>query len=129
MTKRKSKKRKHDHPALNPYANPKIRREFIDIDYTDKLSSKDKDWLNKFMDEYNGANLDFKNSRKNLHKTKKLKKDCTDRVNSRNRDIYGRSKIKNELHSLNEDFAVESGNVEEAMVDYLDKKKSTLDHE
>ena len=69
IMKKKNKKKKTFH-ALNPYANPKVRREFIDVDYVDKLSDKEKEWLNKFMDEYNGANLDFENPRKNLHKTK-----------------------------------------------------------
>lgn len=127
--KKKNKKKKTFH-ALNPYANPKVRREFIDVDYVDKLSDKEKEWLNKFMDEYNGANLDFENPRKNLHKTKKLKKDCTDRVNARNRDLYAKSKIKNELYFLNEDIDGETDNIEDALIDYIDNKKTTsLDSE
>lgn len=98
------------------------------MDYIDKLSDKEKKWLNKFMDEYNGANLDFKNLRKNLHKNKKLKKDCTDRVNARNRDTYAKAKITSSLYFLGtKEIAQESENPEDAMISYLDNKYATDD--
>lgn len=77
------------------------------------------------MDEYNGANLDFKNSRKNLHKNKRLKKDCTDRVNARNRDVYAKAKITGTLYFANQqDYLLdsESGNPEDALIDAIDDK-------
>lgn len=52
-------------------------------------------WLNKFTDEYVNANINTKNPRKNLHKSKALKKDCYDRNNARNRDVITRQKAFN----------------------------------
>lgn len=68
---------------------PKVRREFLDQDYLKTLNDKELAWLSKFMGEYYGANLDFKNLRKNIHRTKKLKKECTDRNNRQNNDLFG----------------------------------------
>lgn len=72
------------------------------------MSEKEKDWLNKFTDEYVNANLDRKNLRKNLHKNKKLKKDCDDRNNSRNRCILTQVKAQGkviDLYSLTDELA------------------------
>lgn len=48
--------------------------------------------MNKFTKEYVNAEINNKKPKKNLHKTKALKKDCYDRNNARNRCIYTRSK-------------------------------------
>lgn len=73
----------------------------MDVDYLEQLSEKEKDWLNDFNEEYYGANLDFKNLKKNrFHKTKKDKKACTDRNNARNRCIYGLAKAGGKLEGL-----------------------------
>lgn len=63
------------------------------MDYIDKLSDKEKQWLNTFCEEYNNAN--FNHGQKILHKTKNLKKNCYDRNNARNRDILTRAKASN----------------------------------
>lgn len=83
----------------------------------DELSEKEKQWLNKFTEEYVNANLDSKNLRKNLHKTKKLKKDCYDRNNARNRCILTQVKaqgkdvdlysLKHEMDDFSEDKLIE----------------------
>ena len=88
MKKKRVRRDQLKYPAFDPLYAPKNRRELIDVDYLHKLSESEKAWLNKFLDEYNGANLNFKNLRKNFHRTKKLKKDCTDRNNARNRDMF-----------------------------------------
>lgn len=96
MSKPKSKKLRRNqikHPALRPEYNPRNRAELIDMDYLSELSQEELAWLNKFMEEYNGANMNFKNLKKNLHNNKRLKKDCTDRVNARNRDLFSIAKI------------------------------------
>jgi hypothetical protein len=125
MAKRKQKRK--NYPALNPFANKKIRREFIDVDYVDKLTDKEKEWLNKFMDEYNGANLDFQNLKKNIHNSKKLKKDCTDRVNARNRDIYAMAKANGTLSNLDTNIEINGDNFENDLIDYLDSKGEKLE--
>lgn len=58
----------------------------IDYDYVGKLSEKDKQWLNKFTEEYTNARFKPVPSQ-NLHKNKAMRKDCYDRNNARNRDI------------------------------------------
>lgn len=100
--KKHTRRQKAKYPALDPVYNPKNRRESIDFDYLDQLSVEELEWLNKFMEEHNGANLDYKNLKNNLHNTKELKKDCTDRVNARNRCLYTIAKINGRL--TNEDL-------------------------
>lgn len=74
--------------------NLKIRQEHIDCDYIDKLDNKEKAWLDKFNNEYVNASFNSKNPKKNLHKSKKLRKSCYDANNSRNRDILSRAQAQ-----------------------------------
>ena len=90
--KPKTKRSSNKYPALKPELNLKIRYELIDYDYIDKLNPEEKEWLNKFTNEYVNDVLDRKNLKNNLHNTKELKKDCDDRNNARNRDILSKSK-------------------------------------
>lgn len=53
------------------------------------------------MGEYVGAKLKKKNT-DNLHNSKALKKSCYDRNNSRNRDIFSRSKARDGLSDIEE---------------------------
>jgi hypothetical protein len=94
--KRKNRK-KVPYPGLEPEYNLKIRQEELYIDYKNKLSEDEKRWLNKFNEEYVSASLDTKKLKNNLHRTKKLKKDCQDRNNNRNADVYGNEKKNNNL--------------------------------
>lgn len=90
-SKSKSRRSKVKYPNLNRAYNLKTRSEVIDYDYIDKLSEKDKAYLDKFTKEYVGASMD-KNPKKNLHKNKRLRKSCYDANNSRNRDVLTRAK-------------------------------------
>lgn len=130
-TKKKQPKRnKVKHPALNPSYSPKTRHDVIDMDYLNQLNPEDKEWMNQFIDEYVGASLDFKNLENNLHNTKELKKDCTDRNNARNRCLYTQAKINHMLDELGEQEQVSAdmkhanaNNIEDALIAYIDKKK------
>jgi hypothetical protein len=75
--------------------NLKTRIDLIDYDYVNKLSEKDKAWLNKFTEEY--TNASFKKTSKPIQKTKAQRKDAYDRNNSRNRCIYTRAKASGKL--------------------------------
>lgn len=97
---KRNRRTEDTYPALKPKLNLKTRTELIDYDYLDKLSPDEKKWLNKFTEEYTNANLDYKNLSNNLHNTKELKKDCTDRNNSRNRDILTRAKASGNAYYL-----------------------------
>lgn len=93
------KKRRSDvkFPGLNPNYNSKIKQEYLDYDYVNKLSESDKAFLNKFTEEFYGAALDVHNLENNLHNTQQLKKDCQDRNNSRNRCIYSIQRAQGRL--------------------------------
>jgi hypothetical protein len=56
----------------------------MDFDYLDKLSDSEKQWLSNFMEEYVSGNFTHKG--KIMHRTKKEKRECYSRNNSRNRD-------------------------------------------
>jgi hypothetical protein len=100
VKKEKTKRNKSKYPALDPTLNLKTRYELLDYDYVNKLSEKDKAWLNKFTDEYVNDSLNREDLSKNLHNTPKLKKDCDDRNNARNRDILTRRKAAGDMNYL-----------------------------
>lgn len=107
------------YPALEPKVNLKSRGELIDYDYIHKLSSSEKEWLNKFTEEYVNDALDRKDLSNNLHNTQKLKKDCGDRNNSRNRDVLTKQKAMGLLNYLEE--------IKEPIVDNEDKIIDSID--
>lgn len=115
MTNKRSKSK---HPNLTPNLNLKVRQELVDYDYLDKLSDAEKDWLNQFTGEYVGAS--FKKTKagnysgKNLHKGKKMRKDCYDRNNWRNNDVYSVTKANDMLKD------------EEARKDFLEAVSSSI---
>lgn len=98
----KSKRARTKYPALKPELNLKTRYELIDYDYINKLSEKEKEWLNKFTEEYINASLNTENPEQNLHNTDDLKKDCYRRNNARNRDILTRAKASGNHISTDE---------------------------
>lgn len=117
--KKRSRRSKTPYPALKPELNLRSRFEQIDYDYVDKLSDKEKEWLNTFTEEYTNAN--FNHGKKILHKTKALKKSCYDRNNSRNRDVLTRAKAAGEnvyLEELKEK--------DQAVKDFLDEKSENF---
>lgn len=129
--KQPSRRSKVKYPGLNPRYNSKIRQEYIDYDYIDKLSDKEKDLLNRFTEEHYGAN--FKHEGKKLFTSKKQRKICTDGNNARNRCSFGNTRAKTGLlyyDSENMSDLIESQqytengrNVEDAIIDYIDAKR------
>jgi hypothetical protein len=102
MEKKKSNRRtKTKHPNLKPEFNLKSRTELIEADYLHKLSEAELDWLDCFNKEYVNAGFN-KDNKKNLHKTKKQKKDCYDRNNARNRDVLTRAKASGKFHYIDD---------------------------
>lgn len=119
-TKKKTRRNSQKYPTLNPGYNLKSRAELLEIDYANQLSEDEKAWLNKFNEEYVNDTLDRKNRRKNLHKTKKLIKDCDDRNNARKRDILTQMKARGEDYTLRE---TEGYTIEDELIAKIDKKK------
>jgi hypothetical protein len=98
--KKNNKRNLTKYPALDPKVNLKSRTELLDYDYLNKLDEKELEWLNKFTEEYVHANLNTKEPKKNLHRTKKMRIDCYNRNNSRNRDVLTKGKISNKLDNV-----------------------------
>jgi hypothetical protein len=97
MAKKKQNRRsKAKYPALDPEFNLKIRADAIDYDYVHKLNDKEKEFLNKFTEEYVNASFK-KDKRKNLHKTKEQVKAIYDSNNARNRDVWSIAKVAKKL--------------------------------
>ncbi len=112
--KKQSKRDRIKYPALDPNYNLKTRIELIDdlYDYSKDLSEADKDYLNRFSEEYNNANFTHEGKRvhpkrikqveyktkKNKRKRRdrktvdKFKKESEDRNNARNRCLYTKNK-------------------------------------
>lgn len=76
----------------------RIRNDFADFDYIDKLDEKARNFLIAFHKEYYGT--DFKHKHKKLHKSDKSRKSCYNRNNQMNRDIYAILKCRNRLVSI-----------------------------
>ncbi len=83
---KKTKRSEVRFPGLVKEVNPKTRWEYLDQDYANQLSDKDKEYLSNFNEEYLSGNFNHKG--KKLHRTKKEKRDCYNRNNARNRDLY-----------------------------------------
>jgi len=119
----KSRRSKTKFPALKPELNLKTRYELIDYDYINKLSQSEKEWLNKFTEEYVNASLNTENLEQNLHNTDQLKKDCYRRNNARNRDILTRAKASGNHISTDELLVNKKSirlNMEENLLEKLD---------
>lgn len=95
----------------------------IDYDYINKLSEKEKAFLNDFTEEYTNASLDSKNLENNMHNTVALKRDCYKRNNDRNADIYTKSKAQGILLQL-DDLKIFNENEEDQMIERIILRKS-----
>lgn len=142
MSKKEKKKKKArrsevKYPALDPRYMPKVRQEYADIDYVDKLSDEptiempdgsiisEKAWMNKFMDEE--LNASFKNDSRDITQDSENKKRIYGNNNARNRCMYGIAKASNLVF---DDSRPENDNkidnpdlFEDAMIASIDEKK------
>ena len=72
---------------------PRIRKEYLDIDYLNQLNPEEKEWLNKFMNETLNASFN-KDNEANLIKDKAQQKKIYNENNARNRCIYSIAKAR-----------------------------------
>ena len=122
--RKKSRRESEQYPALKPKYNLKTRTDLIDYDYIDKLSDEEKEWLNKFTEEYINANVKKKDA---LHKTKKQRKDCYDRNNARNRCILTKAKAAGKADSLDDAIEIIDENLEDRLIEELDEFRDSND--
>ena len=118
--KGKSRRSRTKFAELNPSLNLKTRFEEIEdmASYFDKLSDKDKAWLNQFAKEYVNANL--KDAK--LHKTKELKRDCYNRNNARNRCIWTKAKASGKTMNIDDINEDSGGSFEENVIEKIDEE-------
>lgn len=113
-----------------PRFNSKIKQEYLDYDYVNKLNDEEKDFLAAFTSEY--LNADFQHPLKRvIKKTKKNTKRSYDSNNARNRCMYSNNRAKGNLNmvpqeKVNNFFGeindYSSNTTEEAFLEYLDWK-------
>lgn len=138
-TSKKKSKKTPKHRTLVPKFNSRIRQEYLDYDYIDQLSEKEKEFLDKFNSEYYLAKVG-KQADKGKHnkfiKGKQNVKDIQTNNNKRNSDLYGN--VRNKVGAtklLNYDDVLnivenkisnaDCQSIEDAMIDYLDYVKIT----
>lgn len=131
----KSRRSKIKTPSLVKKYNSRVKQEYIDFDYLDKLNKEELQWLNKFADEY--INASFSKDEENIDETAEGRKASYDRNNARNRCLYGRIKNKvgntkvinydNAINLVEETLSkgINPSNMENAYVDYLETQEIT----
>lgn len=100
----KSKKReKTKYPGLDKHLFSKIKQEYHDIDYVNKLNDEEKKWLSQFMEEHLGANVNPKYHERKynkdvFHQGLEERRKCFGPNNSRIRDIYSNHRVLGTLY-------------------------------
>jgi hypothetical protein len=121
MGKKPSRRSKEKYPALIPHLNLRTRFEEIDYDYVDQLSDSEKDFLNRFTEEYTNASFRHKNR---VHKKKKDELEAYTRNNQRNADILTRAKASGKIYGLEViKFSSDQLSPEEIMIQREDLKE------
>lgn len=135
---KKPKSRRPQNASLIRKYNPRIRQEYLDQDYLDKLNPEEMAWLAKFMSEWNGAS--FNHDETDIDQSDEGYKASNDRNNQRNRDLYGMLKNKADkvgganrrlvsyeslIPEIEEELSkgMSTDNVENAYINYLDSKQ------
>ncbi len=140
MAKRqeKSTKKKYS-PAdsLKQGKSPKVRKEFIDYDYTKTLDSEALEFLGKFNSEYYGASIRKTKSGKiraeHVHKDLAHAKESYDDNNRRNNDVMGVTRANALLFDLQTEIEKNDGwyshnpeNQEDALIADIDSDEDTI---
>lgn len=142
----KTRRSKAKYPALEPRYNLKIRHDELECDYLNELSEEEKDWLNRFNEEY--VNTNFKHKGKRVHprkyttktvkKTGKKKKvdiykqEAEERNNHRNSDVLVVSKTNNMLKDEKkavkalESIKYSSNETEDLIIEQIDSIKKEI---
>lgn len=119
--KRKTRRSAAKYPALNPRFYSRLKREFYDIDYIEKLSEQEKEWLNAFLEVE--LNASFTNSEKKVVRNTKANRKRVYRNNyTRMTDIHGIMKSRGALDELDGkvDENQTTNAVEELLVSMID---------
>jgi len=126
---RKTRRSRVKYPGLVKGVNSKLRHEYMDEDYIDKLNDEEKQWLSNFNEEWLSGNFSHKGEI--FHKTVQEKRDCYNRNNARNRDIQAIAKATGRIVDYESAREMLEGlkynnytySFEDFMVEYLDRKR------
>ena len=113
--KKKSARNKNKFRALTKSVNLKSRSDLIDYDYIDKLTDKDKKWLNDFTEGWINADFREEDTKKLFENHEHIRKESYRRNNYRNFDIYTKKKTTNRLISLDEYKEQMKGNADDGL--------------
>jgi len=127
---------KERYPALNFKRQVKLRKGYFDgiEEYVDKLSPKEKEWLNRFLEETVVTN--FKHKGPLIYKTKKARREFYNSNNARNRCMHTKADAMHMLDSIetmpgsmDKMFATDIGannadDVENAMIAAIEFKRN-----
>jgi hypothetical protein len=106
VDKQRVPRHKERYAALNFKRQVKTRLDQLDIDYVDKLSDKDKAWLNSFLEETVITN--FQHKGKKHYKTKKGRREFYGANNARNRCMFTKAKAMGTLVNTSNPMALAS---------------------
>lgn len=95
MSKKKTPRDKIKNVGLRKEKFSKIKQEYHDIDYVNKLNDEEKQWLSKFLEEDLGAR--FNHGQENIYTEKDDVRASYRRNNQRNRDLYAIERAKGNL--------------------------------
>lgn len=135
---KKAKKPAYKHGnSLKAGKNTKVRMEFIDYDYKEKLDPESFEYLAKFNNEYYGAAISKTKSgkvrAKHLHKNLAQVKEIYDDNNRRNNDVLGVTKanallfdIETELTKNDGWWVKDSENTENAIISEIDTEENDI---
>ena len=131
VANQKIPRHKERYPALNFKRQVKLRMEALDgiQEYVHLLSDKEKEWLNRFLEETVITN--FQHKGKLIYKGKKKRREFYGDNNLRNRCIYNKSKamgtllfVDNFNGVMDNNLNNNTNNTEDAMVELLTAKRS-----
>jgi hypothetical protein len=126
---------KEKYPALNFKRQVKLRRDYFEgiEEYVDQLSDKEKDWLNRFLEETVVTNFQHKGPL--IYKTKKARREFYNANNARNRCTFTKAAAMGTLTSYetiaalehlidNKDGLNTPNDIEDAMIASIELKRS-----
>jgi hypothetical protein len=102
--KKKTIRDKNRFSALEKRFFSRVKQEYHDFDYIDKLGDKDKSILNSFIEESLGAR--FNHDGKKIYKSKTKQREIFNENNSRQRDLYSLLKAQGRLMDVPTDRAI-----------------------
>lgn len=137
MENQKTPRNKERYPALNFKRQVKLRRDALDgiEEYVDQLNDKEKEWLNRFLEETVITNFQHKGPL--IYKGKKKRREFYGENNARNRCMFTKASAMGMLLQVQnsgaltaiidqDQDAITADDVENAMIEMIDSKREPI---